>query len=253
VERVRERALGEGVEPFGRICQPLFPSLIPSPPSPHQLTLLLTSLSFQWLPPKGQYAQSNYGAPSFYGRQTVYEQPISQGMSPARGMSPSPSYYNQQPQQHQQYGGGYPQSGYGGNHSPGESANRSQYFGGSQAGGGYRDDPTPAAAAPRPPSNFLGSFPSAAPLGVRPPPTDEELEASVQRLLAQADLSQVTKKAVRKDLEKEVSRRFCLPFRSLALSLIPGPTSSPYQYGVELVSRKDFINHAIEQALTSQQ
>jgi hypothetical protein len=41
--------------------------------------------------------------------------------------------------------------------------------------------------------SLLPSVPSSQPLGVRDPPTDEELEASVQRILSGSDLNQVVR------------------------------------------------------------
>ena len=187
-------------------------------------------------------------AQSLYGRQTIYNE-----APPSRQLSPSPSGYAQDP--YANNNGRYsnyqqPYADNGGN-SPG--GRQSQYRANSFYGGGmdqqqnqdynnqggYRDErpvstyqqyhggsPLAQPSPSRPESSFLPSMPSSAPLGVRDPPTDEELEQSVRAILDRSDLNQVTKKGVRKELEME--------------------------FGLELSGRKEAINRYIEQALTGE-
>lgn len=87
-----------------------------------------------------------------------------------------------------------------------------------------------AAPAPpsRPPSNFLGDLNvETAPIALGAEGiTDAQLEGSVRRICAGADLDTLTKKGVRKQLEEE--------------------------YGVGLTSRKDAINRIIEKVLAGE-
>lgn len=174
-------------------------------------------------------------AQSLYGRQTIYD-------PPSRQMSPSPSgldaygnergRYSSYQQPHDQE---YAQSQYRANSFYGMDQTQG---GGGGGDGYYRDERPPSTfhnsnlhhmggsplVPPSPSINLLPSLPSSAPLGVRDPPSDEELEASVRRILDRSDLNLVTKKGVRKELEQE--------------------------YGLELSARKETINGFIEAALT---
>ena len=198
-----------------------------------------------WVPPSKSAMMAESRAQSLYGRQTIYNE-----APPSRQLSPSPSGYAQDPyannngrysnyqQPYADNDHGSPggrQSQYRGNSFYGGGMDHQQEYNNSQ--GGYRDDrpgstyqqyhggsPLAQPSPSRPESSFLPSMPSAAPLGIRDAPSDEELEQSVRAILDRSDLNLVTKKGVRKELEAE--------------------------YGSDLSGRKDAINRYIEAALT---
>lgn len=82
-------------------------------------------------------------------------------------------------------------------------------------------------AQSRPPSSFLPEVDASAPIALgEAGVTDKQLESSIRRICSTADLDNLTKKGVRKQLEGE--------------------------YGVDLTARKDTINRIIERVLAGQ-
>lgn len=158
------------------------------------------------------------GAESLYGQQTLYHAPL--GGAPSvfdrqTAYSPHGSQAGggHLPPTESFYGGGYQQQQqqpYYDNDRPGSTFHQSQY-----GGGGGQHAPSHLG---RPQSEYL---PPGG--GGGDQPTDGELSDAVRRVLAEADLNAVTKKGVRRELERA--------------------------FGVDLAGRKDVINRAIEEAL----
>lgn len=157
-----------------------------------------------WIPPSKR-EMMEAGAESLYGRQTLYNVPLPHGGSvferqpvhsphgsQAGYLPPSASFYG---------GGGGPQQGY-------EQPYQDQP---------YRDNDRATSMYQSAASQRGGGG------GGGQQPSDVDLEGSVRRILADADLNAVTKKGVRKELERE--------------------------WGVDLSGRKDAINRFIEDAL----
>ena len=144
------------------------------------------------------------GAESLYGRQTLYNAPLPHGGSPLvfeRQTLHSP---------HGSQAGYLPPTAsfYGGGAGPYEQPHQDRP---------YRDNDRATSMYQAAPSHRDVDG------GGGEQPSDAELEGSVRRILADADLNAVTKKGVRKDLERE--------------------------WGVDLSGRKDAINRFIEDAL----
>lgn len=137
---------------------------------------------------------------SVYGRETYYEPAMS------RAYSPSPS----------QAGMMYPPPGY----QSGRNTPMSTGF-----GGGVVHAPMPS----RPPTNYLDvpipTSHSPEDVDLMGGPSDMELDQAVVRLLQDADLTMVTKREVRRQLEG--------------------------QFGMDLSNRKAAINAAIDRVLLS--
>ena len=158
-----------------------------------------------WVPPSKR-EMMEAGAESLYGRQTLYQAPLARGGSPPvfdrqTVHSPHGSQAGYLPPSASFYGGGAgPQQGF-------EQPYQDRP---------YRDNDRATSIYQAAPSQRGGG-------GGGEQPSDAELEGSVRRILADADLNAVTKKGVRKDLERE--------------------------WGVDLSGRKDAINRFIEDAL----
>ncbi|KDN32894.1 hypothetical protein RSAG8_14020, partial [Rhizoctonia solani AG-8 WAC10335] len=129
---------------------------------------------------------------SMYGRETLYDQPMS------RAYSPAPSQ--------------------GGMYMPAPHGNPGSGGRGTPVGGRQYAQTTMS----RPATNYL-DMPTHMFSGDGP--SDAELERAVQEILATADMSQVTKRTVRTQLESA--------------------------FGVNLTSRKDFINAMIEREVAA--
>ncbi|KAG9095195.1 hypothetical protein FS749_010895 [Ceratobasidium sp. UAMH 11750] len=146
-----------------------------------------------WVPPPKKDIPWDAQSQSAYGRETFYEAPMSRAYSPAPSQGgmymPAPAYNN---------------SGSGGRGTP---------IGGRQ----YAQT-----TMSRPATNYL-DMPSHMMSGDGP--SDLELERAVQDMLRDADMSQVTKRAVRTHLENV--------------------------FGVSLTARKDFINSVIEREVAA--
>lgn len=155
-----------------------------------------------WVPP-AKFQNEGYPeshTASIYGRETYYEPAMS------RAYSPSPSQANMM----------YPPPGY----QSGRGTPMSMAY------GAPMHAPTPS----RPSSNYLDvQIPTThSPEDIDLPsgaPSDSELDRAVQRLLYDADLTTVTKREVRRQLEN--------------------------QFGMDLSSRKAAINAAIDRVLLS--
>ncbi|CED82854.1 glycosyltransferase family 2 protein [Phaffia rhodozyma] len=184
-----------------------------------------------WVPPSKRAIGTEAG--SLYGRETVYDAPVSRHESSYdRYQDYSPEgMYGSRPAS--VAGGGHytpslqpsglqhsyrppVNSFYGQQPTDGRSVRGTQYGeyfndNGLQPGGGANYQPGSSQLQLLDPSDHVDG------------PSDHDLNVSVRRILANSDLNLVTKKGVRKDLESE--------------------------YGVELSSRKEAINQFIEQAL----
>ncbi|KAG8923717.1 hypothetical protein FRC02_010963 [Tulasnella sp. 418] len=188
-----------------------------------------------WIPPQ-KFKDNEYESRggSVYGRETVYDPPMN------RSYSPAPSQFGLP-----QYGMGQPAPGYNGSgrNTPGSMRQSSFNLMGGNGRSGYQQtdyfdnssrpmsgnilhQPTPS----RPATQYLPDIGAGAPLMSSPEdggptsgPSDASLELAVQAILREADLNSVTKREIRRQLEK--------------------------QFGCDLSSKKGVINAAIDRHL----
>ncbi|CAE6492378.1 unnamed protein product [Rhizoctonia solani] len=145
-----------------------------------------------WVPPSKKEIPWDAQTQSMYGRETLYDQPMS------RAYSPAPSQ--------------------GGMYMPAHHGNSGSGGRGTPVGGRQYAQTTMS----RPATNYLDM---PAHMFSGDGPSDAEIERAIQDILATADMSQVTKRTVRTALENN--------------------------FGINLTSRKDFINSVIEREVAA--
>ncbi|KAF8688556.1 TRAFAC class myosin-kinesin ATPase superfamily Myosin family, partial [Rhizoctonia solani] len=145
-----------------------------------------------WVPPSKKEIPWDAQTQSMYGRETLFDQPMS------RAYSPAPSQ--------------------GGMYMPAHHGNSGSGGRGTPVGG----RPYAQTTMSRPATNYLDM---PAHMFSGDGPSDPEIEKAIQDILSTADMSQVTKRSVRTQLENG--------------------------FGVNLTSRKDFINSVIEREVAA--